>query len=99
MNLDPFIILYELVVLFTYGSVTIICIIFTFFNETYQRLDEQLNLAFLSRRIITPLERNIQTFDDWLIVHHRTIGPVLIFLSLLDFFLLARMAFIISMPF
>jgi hypothetical protein len=39
---------------------------------------------------MNPLEANINVVDDWLISHNTTIGPVLMFLSIVDISLLFR---------
>jgi hypothetical protein len=34
--------------------------------------------------IINPLERNIDWLDNWLMSHNKTVGPLLILLSIVD---------------
>jgi hypothetical protein len=71
-------------VIFIYGAICIISIIFTFFIDTYHKVDETLNLKIISGRALTPLEENINLIDNWLIEHHKIVGPILICLSLFD---------------
>ena len=92
MGIDTFAIFYQASIIVIYGSITLICILFTFFLDKFERLNETLNLEFLSRKILTPLERNIDAFDDWLIAHNRIVGPVLIFFALLDLGMLSKVS-------
>lgn len=80
------IISYKFIILFIYGSITVITAIFTFFIELYNRLDDLFNVEFLSIRHMNPLYANINFVDDWLIGHRKTIGPILILLSVFDTF-------------
>lgn len=75
-------------VLFLYGGVFVISIIFTFYEEQYTRITQLLNLEFLSFRILTPLESNIYIIDDWVAKYKRVTGPVLIASSLYELVLL-----------
>lgn len=84
MEADLFIILCKFIVLFIYGTICILSIIFTFAINTYIRLSEFLDLEFLSRKTTNPLERNIDFIEDWLISYNKIIGPLLILLSLWD---------------
>ena len=84
MGLDPFDLLLSIVIFFIYGSICIISLIFTFSLETYKKIDEALNLEIFFWRPINLLDINIDYFDQWLIRHHRIIGPILVILSLLD---------------
>jgi hypothetical protein len=80
----------QFVVLLIYGAIFIVSIIFTFFINTYNRIDEFLSSGFIMPKIMNPLERNIDLFDDWLVTHNKIIGPLLSFLSLIDIFLLFK---------
>ena len=84
MEVDIVMVILSSVVFFVYFIICIISIIFTFSIDKYRKIDEMLNLDIISRRVLTPLEVNINIIDDWLIEHHRLIGPLLIYLSLLD---------------
>jgi hypothetical protein len=75
-------------ILFLYGSVFVLSILFTFYEEHYNRITQLLNLEFLSFKILTPLERNIYIIDDWVAENKKITGPVLIFFSLCELVLL-----------
>ena len=90
MEVDAFVILCKLIVVFIYGSIFIISIIFTFFIDAYHRLEELLRLEFLSVRIVNPLVRNSNFVNDWLVAHNKIIGPMLILVSLWDIFSIFR---------
>jgi len=77
-------------VILIYGGIATISAIFTFSIETYLRIDGILSLEFWTQKIMNPLEANINVVDDWLISHNTTIGPVLMFLSIVDISLLFR---------
>jgi hypothetical protein len=88
MEGDLFIIAVKSIVLFIYGIIFIISIIFTFFIDAYNRLEGILNLEFGSAKIVNPLSKNIDFVNNWLIANNKIVGPVLILLSLADIFLL-----------
>jgi hypothetical protein len=81
---DPFTLLLSAVVFLVYLTVCLVAVLFTFFLDIYLGIDERLNLDLLASRILTPLEINIQAMDDWLKSHNRTVGPLLIILSVID---------------
>lgn len=77
--------LFKSIVFFIYGIITVVAIIFTFSLDAYRKIDEKLNLnIILTPIIINPLERNIKSFDAWLMEHNRTVGPLLVILSIVD---------------
>ncbi|HTY44837.1 MAG TPA: hypothetical protein VMD52_02465 [Patescibacteria group bacterium] len=84
MQLEAFSCIFSTVVFFTYGTICTVTILFTFFPEAYQVVDELVKMNIVASRILTPLEANIDSFDIWLMKHNRTIGPFLIILSLVD---------------
>ena len=86
-----FIFLYKFVVICIYGTTLIISTLFTFSIDTYNQLDELLDFTFLPPRVMNPLERNINFFDDWLAAHNRAIGFMLILLSMLNMIVLLEM--------
>ena len=90
MEINTFAVFYQASIIVIYGGIILICILFTFFLDKFERLNGILNLEFLSKKILTPLERNIGTFDDWLIAHNRVAGPALIFLAFLDLQMLSK---------
>ena len=89
--MDSFAILCKSIAVFIYGSISILSIIFTFSIDTYNRLEGLLNLKYLFPKIIiNPLEKNVDFVNSWLIAHNKIIGPLLVFLSCLDIFILFR---------
>jgi len=84
MEADLFIILCKFIVLFIYGAICILSIIFTFAIKAYIRLEDLLNLEFFSQGTMNPLKMNVNLINDWLVAHHKIIGPVLILVSFLD---------------
>lgn len=62
----------------------VISIIFTFFNDLYQRIDEKLNSVVIPGETRNVFERNIGWLDDWIIVNYKLVGPGLVLLSLLN---------------
>jgi len=87
---DSLIFLAKYFVLFIYGAALIISIIFTFFINTFNRLNEILNVSFVSTKTLNPLESNVDFLNEWLIARNKVIGPILILLSLLDMVILLR---------
>ena len=90
LGADSFVIACKAIVLFIYGTTFIFSIIFTFFIDTYNVLNGFLSLDFLSYEKRSPLENDIYFFDDWLIAHHKIIGPILVIVSLLDLVMLFK---------
>lgn len=90
LGTDPLIFLAKCLVLFIYGTALIISIIFTLFINMFNRLNEILNLSFVSTKTLNPLESNIDFLNEWLIARNKVIGPVLILLSLWDTVILLR---------
>lgn len=84
MGLDSFTMLFNSLIVFIYGSICIISAIFTFSIERYRKFDEILNLDIIASRFLTPLDINLEIIDEWLFAHNKSIGPVLILLSLLN---------------
>ncbi|MFH0826974.1 MAG: hypothetical protein V1923_03690 [Candidatus Omnitrophota bacterium] len=71
--------------------VTIICIvlcgigvIFTFCLDIFVKWDKKANWWIIPSIILTPLEKNINSLDEWLKSKHKIVGPLLIILSLTD---------------
>ena len=82
MGVDVFNLVLVTVALFVYGSSCIISLVFAFSLETYEKIDERLNLAIIPARIVSPLEKNIGWFDHWLTSHNKPAGLVLTVLSI-----------------
>jgi len=77
--------LLNLTIFFIYGIVCLISIIFTFSIETYNKIDEKLNLEIFSRTVIIDiLEKDLDWLDNCLIRHNKIVGPLLIILSIID---------------
>jgi len=73
-------------VFFIYGTICIICVIFTFSLETYYKINKTLNLiVFNFPSLVTILDRiYIDWLDVWMERHNKTVGPFLIVFSLID---------------
>jgi len=67
-----------------YGTICVISLIFTFSLETYNMIDEKLNLEIFSSHIVTILDTNINFIEVWIMNHNRVVGPLLTILSLID---------------
>ena len=67
-----------------YGTICVISLIFTFSLETYNKIDEQLNLEIFSSHIVTILDTNINFMEVWIMDHNIVVGPLLTILSLID---------------
>lgn len=76
--------LISIAILAVYGFIFIMAILFTFFLDTYIKIEDTLKLNIISNRIITPLEINIDWFNNWAIRHNKIVGIFLISLSLID---------------
>ena len=88
MELDAFNTLLVTWVIFVYGNICIISLIFTFSLEIYSKIDQELNLEIISTRIINPLDIYIDKFDAWMTQHNKIVGPLLFLLSVIDLKLL-----------
>ncbi len=82
--LDPFNLMVSFLVFMIYAAVCGVATLFTFFMDAYIRLDEKLRLEVFRARALNPLEENIQGVDNWLMNHHKIVGPLLIVLSITD---------------
>jgi len=80
--------LFRYFIVVTYGIICIINIIFAFFIDKFQRLNDLLELEIFNLRTLTILESNYFNIDEWLFVHHRIIGPILFLLSIFDAYML-----------
>jgi hypothetical protein len=67
-----------------YGTLCVLCIIFTFFIDTYLNIDEKLQAVIIPARRLSFLEKDIDVLDQWLKKHRIITGPFLILLSLVD---------------
>ncbi len=73
-------------VFFIYGSICIVSVIFTFFLDTYFKIDGKLNSVVVDFPFfVTILDRiYIDWVDIWMTQHNKIIGLILIWLSLVD---------------
>lgn len=76
------------VVFSVYSLVFVVSVIFTLSLEKYYTLERFLGTEFLHPTELSIFERNISSFNDWLIAHNKQAGPLLIILSFLDIFVL-----------
>ncbi len=67
-----------------YCTICIISIVFTFSLQTYLRIEEKLNFCIFANRILSPLDRDIEFINAWLMKYNKITGTVLILLSCLD---------------
>jgi len=85
MEFNSLNLLLSIIIFLIYGSVCVLSIIFTFFLDTYLKINDELNLEFFSSQITNPLEGTyIDTFDQWVVKNNKIIGPILILLSVID---------------
>ncbi len=84
MGPDTFNLLLSGWILIIYGTICILCIIFTFSLELFLKIEEKLSFSFFSDRILSPLNRSIDWFNAWLMKYNGISGLLLILLSLVD---------------
>jgi len=72
------------IIFLIYGTICIISLIFTFSLDTYNNIDEKLNLEILSTQVVTVLDTNINFLEIWIMNHNKIVGPLLTALSLID---------------
>ena len=82
--MDFFTFFISAVIFFVYGVICMVSLIFTFSLDVYHKIDQVLKIDIISTRILTPIERNINVIDDWLMSNNKLVGPVLTLLSLID---------------
>ena len=84
MMMDVFDLLVSVIAYSLYGVIFILSVIFTFWLESFRNIEKKLMAQIIPARITNPLEIEIQTFGDWLYANHAVVGPLLVFLSILD---------------
>lgn len=84
MGFDTFDLLLSGWIFFIYSATCIISIIFTFSLELYRNIEEKLGSYIFSSRILSPLDKDIDWLNIWLMKHHKIVGPILISLSLVN---------------
>jgi len=72
------------IIFLIYGTICIISLIFTLSLDTYNNIDEKLNLEILSTQVVTVLDTNINFLEIWIMNHNKIVGPLLTALSLID---------------
>lgn len=82
--LDPLVLLISMIVFIIYSLIMVTTVIFTFFLNSYRQMDQKLKVELIPSHALSPLERNINVIDEWLIRHNRVIGPILIMLCAVD---------------
>jgi hypothetical protein len=83
--------LFKVIVFFTYSATCLLGIFFTFSIDLYRQIEKKANLEIFSNPIISPLfESNINWLDVWMEENHKIIGPILVFFSIIDMYLLLK---------
>ena len=90
MDFNIIAVLLKYIIILTYGFFCFISIIFTFFIEKYQWLNDILEYEVIPQRVFTTIESNFFNIDDWLLAHHRTVGPILFFASAFNAYALSN---------
>lgn len=79
------------IVFFTYSATCLISLFFALSIDLYRKIEEKANLEIFSNPIINPLlENNIGVLNLWMEKHHKIIGSILIFFSIMDMHLLFK---------
>ena len=76
------------VVFSVYSLIFIVSVIFTISLERFYALERFLGTEFLRPEALGVFEKNISSFNDWLIAHNKETGPLLVLFSFLDIFIL-----------
>lgn len=84
MGFDGLDLLLSAAVFLIYSTACIICFIFTFSLDIYNKINDRLNTEIFLIEIINPLGRSIDWFDVWAMSNHKIVGPILMLLSLVD---------------
>jgi hypothetical protein len=65
------------VIILIYGLCCIISILFAFFFERYEQIEEKLNLNLFIAPVVTTLDIHINSIDSWAKQHNRVVGVTL----------------------
>ncbi|MDP2940926.1 MAG: hypothetical protein Q8N85_01540 [Candidatus Omnitrophota bacterium] len=84
MQIDSFNLILALAIFLIYAAAFVLSAVLTFSLGLYRKIEDRLNLDIINSRVITPLERNVNSFNDWMLKNNKIIGPVLILLSIVD---------------
>ncbi len=82
-----FILIARIAVLLVYGGIVFVSVIFTFFVNTYLRLDDMFNFEFVLLSVKNPMGKDIdllRDIDEWLVARNKIIGPLLIVIACVD---------------
>jgi hypothetical protein len=75
MLFDPFIIIYQTLVLTIFGSGLVLSVVFTFAINTFLEWEHMFqDVDALSRSIMDPVYRQVHWFEEWLVVNHNFFG-------------------------
>ena len=83
----------------TIALYTVICLVsllFTFFVDKYQCLSELLESEIVQGQPLTILESSKVNVDEWLLIHHKGVGPVLFLLSFFDGYMLNKLLLLLQ---
>lgn len=71
-------------IFFVYGSIILISLIFSLSLDAYLKIENCFKSEIIPALIsLSPLEKNIDFLNDWLMCRNKVTGPILIFFSLL----------------
>jgi len=83
--IDIFNLTLSAVVFIIYSTTSVLCLIFVFSKERYLEIESNLACElFSSPTLSSMLEKDINWFHDWLVIHNRTAGLILLILSVTD---------------
>ena len=69
-------------IFFIYGSTILISFIFSISLDVYLKIENCFKSEIIPALIsLSPLEKNMDSFNDWLISRNKIAGPILIFFS------------------
>jgi len=83
-GLNEFAVALKFIIIIVYGLSFFVSILFTFFAQTYDRMNDALKLDVFYSKAMTPLEKNIYSLDHWLEENRLLTGSILSMLSLID---------------
>lgn len=69
-------------IFFVYGTTILISLIFSISLDTYLKIENYFKFEIIPILItLSPLEKNMDFFNDWLMSRNKIAGPILIFFS------------------
>ncbi|MCM8757577.1 MAG: hypothetical protein NC903_00750 [Candidatus Omnitrophica bacterium] len=78
---DIFDLFFLFIIITIYLPTFILSLIFTLSIKLYQKIEEIVAIDIIPSALITPLDRNITTFNEWMIQNHKIVGPIMVILS------------------